>query len=171
MYFRVQLYKATDPLRHGMIVYICRYRHIRDPWPCDTKFCSYVEACISVICSSMPSAAKFYRQCIRETAAFRSLRSKICPDNSNKATHFSLPTFMKRPEPVKKRRDPYSIGLSTITLSTKALNKDILELNDVSGYSITRPDITVYRYSNNTSRDGIKREISFEQSSSHAETS
>lgn len=112
MYFRVELNKGNDGLRYGAIV----------------SLCSFVEAAISVICSSMPSAAKAWNVHIVDTNLVRSLRSRFGSSGSkiHDGASRENPSDMEGqgPKP-KKKRGLYSIGtFPTTNFSVTRLNID-----------------------------------------------
>src|SRR5262245_14327642 len=70
---------------------------------------SFVEAGISVICSSMPSLAKLYKAHIVTSRLFRSLQSRFASSHTKDSSYRDLPELAEKDESNKRRKGPYSI--------------------------------------------------------------
>jgi len=97
---------------------------------------SLIESSLSVILSSLPCTAKFWRIYIEPSQLYQTLRSRLFPHKPSEddiPSRGELPTFIKKTQkPVKKKRDPYSIGLPTTTPSEACLS-------DGNGLKLTEP--------------------------------
>ena len=120
----------------------------------------FVEAEISVIISSMPSIAKFWRNHIGGSKLYSSFRSKFLPSHHKTSAAPSVPSHIRKPEPVKKKkRGLYSIPtLPTTNLSTTQLNKDGVHTH----YSTSEMSCKI---STSTSRPSVERNDSLERDS------
>ncbi|KAF2865806.1 hypothetical protein BDV95DRAFT_585938 [Massariosphaeria phaeospora] len=100
LYFRVRLYQGFDPMLYGYIGHNC----------------ALIESTISVILSSLPSTAKFWRSHIEPTHFIQFLRSRLTSHGETHNTTDSrgeLPSFIRKAVPVRRKRNMYSIGTNT----------------------------------------------------------
>jgi hypothetical protein len=131
---------------------------------------SVIEITISVICSSMPVAAKFTRIYLGNSAFYSSLRSLFTTKSSEAGSSpsFALPSFIRRPEPTRKKRDPYSLAMPSTNLSTTHLSQrqHILELGEIpDGYLRLEPIIYTANGHATAKAGEIRRTVSVERSS------
>ncbi|KAF2878466.1 hypothetical protein BDV95DRAFT_22667 [Massariosphaeria phaeospora] len=120
MYYRVRLFQQLDSLRDGMIVGLC----------------SFIEACISIVCSSMPCAAKIWKVDIVSSSFYLSLRSRLGLTDDSYTGSAEGPQSQEQPRepPKKKKRGLYSIGtFPTTNISTTRLSKadGFIELDSI----------------------------------------
>jgi hypothetical protein len=131
---------------------------------------SIIEIAISVICSSTPVAAKFTRIYIGNSSLYNSLCYLFTTKSSNAGSSpsFTLPSFIRRPEPARRRRDPYSQTMPSTNLSTTHLSQTqhILELGEVpDGYLRLEPIIYTANGHATAKAGEIRRTVSVERSS------
>ncbi|KAI9660715.1 MAG: hypothetical protein M1821_010067 [Bathelium mastoideum] len=151
LYFRIKLFEEVDQLLYG---YICHN-------------CALIESSISVVLSSLPSTASLWRVYIEPSQFYQSLRMRLTSSKGSEdgsAFRRELPEF-KESAPVKKPRDPYSIGLPTTNFSQTHLSSDNgLDLTE-SKYGTVRAQISSELPNEAPTGGEICRKVSVEQSS------
>jgi hypothetical protein len=120
----------------------------------------------------MPVAAKFIRVYIGGSSLFHSLRSLFTSKGSEagSSTSLGLPSFIKKPDPVRKKRDPYSLAMPSTNLSTTRLSQaqHTLDLGEVpDGYLRLEPIIYSADKQVTTKAGEIQRTVSVERTSSN----
>jgi hypothetical protein len=132
----------------------------------------FVEASISVLCSSMPSVSKFYRVTVRSSTVFMYLRIRFFSTCTKQTSLEELTDNAPKKRSQEPRvRGPYSIpgiGFSRAHGSHIGTNRDDEELELTvlpEGYEQGMPEVSATGQQEFVAPGHIARRVSFEQTS------